>query len=413
MSKDSSLTYYTLLTVMTNGSAVARVRYIEPSSGEKKLAEINFLDSTDIADGQQHFLIPDGDPLPIECSEISNFHSPRFVFKKQYEGSDIYDAPDAIFYQFPDGSWRVSEQVVSQQKSNTELKKEVEFVTIFYNEMDEFYKYLFEMSPYYRSPVKRKEKIYLITVANTLDSKIGTSSMKDMSNILASFTKLAYDVNMDMHVVKIMDKAFSRQTIELTLAKLHPSPIDIVIFYYSGHGFRYSDDKSDYPRMSLRVGKTVDINKNNLSVEAIYRLLLRKNARVTLMLSDCCNDDIGAVAPSGSVPITTKSPPESFKPALNVSVFNQLFAPGKPTAIIVSSAERNQLAVGNPKIGGYFTSVFTAELLKTLYGVASNDTWLRLLASTKKQASWRSLAAECAPKVRCVQTARFDFGAMH
>lgn len=407
--KDSSLTYYTFLTLQNNGSAVARIRYIEPVSKEARLLEINLLDSADTGgsvDNETHYLIPDGEPLPIEGASVSDFHLLRFVFKKQTEGNEDFYVPEAIMYQLPDGSWQLSEMLINQQKSNAQLKQEADIVTVFYNETDEFYQYIFADRTNVRSPEKRKEKLYLITVANTLDSQVGVTTQVDMSNIVATFTQLAQDLNMDIQVQKIMDNSFGKKTVELALAKLRPKSIDIVVFYYSGHGFRYSNDASEYPRISLRIGTVPDIDKNNLGLESIYKTLLKKKAKVTLVLSDCCNDDIGAPVPAGPGLVKTKAPTGELKPLLNTAICEQLFFPAVPVSMVIGSADKFQLAVGNPKLGGYFTNSFTVELRKILYGMGTNATWLSILASTKKQASWLSLSAPCG-KNRCVQSARF------
>jgi len=412
---DSSLTCYTLLTLQSNGSAVARIRYIEPASGEPRLIQVNLLDSAD-ARGDIHFqeqyLIQDGKPMPIAETTMadtsnSGFNSLRFIFKKQTDGKEDFYVPDAILYKNASGSWQKSEMLVNLQVSDTELKEQAEFLNRFYKKTEEFYKYIVERPPYFRSPVKRREKLYLIAVANTLDVKIGITAKADIANVVNTFTQMAQDLNMDILVQKIMDNAFGKQSVELALAKLRPSPVDIVVFYFSGHGFRYSEDQSSYPRISLRIGTAPDLAKNNLSLESVYKTLLQKKAKVTLVLSDCCNDDIGSLVPSGSGRIVVKAP-IGLKPALNMSVCTQLFFPAKPTSIIIGSAEKNQLAAGNPVLGGYFTNVFTAELRKALYSVAASDSWRRVLASTKKQASWESLRAECAPQVRCVQSAKIE-----
>ncbi|WP_348072110.1 caspase family protein [Dyadobacter sp.] len=409
ISPDSTLTYYTFLTQYDNGRGIARIRYTEPSSGENRLVEINLRDSADARGGlesQEHFLIDEGEPLPIQGAGLAGFLMPRFVFKMQKEEEDVFYVPDAIAYQWPDGSWRTSEMLVNQQKSNRDLKKERDLVSVFFNESDAFYLYLYAMRTSPRDPTKRKEKLYLITVANTLDSTIAKSTRRDVANVVKIFTQLTTDANMDMLTQMVIDSALSKRAVELVLAKLRPSPVDIVVFYYSGHGFRYSNDKSEYPRMSLRTSQKAELSKNNMSVEGIYKVLLTKKARVTIVLSDCCNDDIGEPVPSGPTLMKSRGPSGDYIPVLNKGVMNRLFFPQKPLAILIGSADRNQLAVGNPSLGGYFTNSLTVELRKVLYGMPENATWVSILANTKKQASWLSLSAACGDN-RCVQSARF------
>jgi hypothetical protein len=227
-----------------------------------------------------------------------------------------------------------------------------------------------------------------------------------MANVVNIFTQLATDMNMDILTQKIMDNNLSKKAVELVLAKLRPSSVDVVVFYYSGHGFRYSNDVSEYPRISLRINQKTELSKSNMSVEGIYKLLLQKKAKVTLVLSDCCNGDIGEHAPFGPTFMKSRAPSGDSKPVLNKGIASRLFFPAKPLSILIGSADKNQLAVGNPSMGGYFTNSFAVELRKVLYGMPGDATWLSILANTRKQASWLALAALCGEN-RCVQSARF------
>ena len=65
---------------------------------------------------------------------------------------------------------------------------------------------------------------------------------------------------------------------------------DIVMFYYSGHGFRYPNDASDYPRMWLKTGSDENVETNNLRIEEdVYDHIIKMGAGVNIVLSDCCN----------------------------------------------------------------------------------------------------------------------------
>jgi hypothetical protein len=409
-SKDTSITYYTFLILQNNGTATARIRYIDPLSGEKNLVEINLRDSADVRGGLEnpdHYLIMEGDPLPKEGTNVAGFHLPKFKFKRQTEQLESFYVPESVMFNLPDGTWTKAGMLVNEQKSLAQLRREEDFVTVFYNEMDEFYTYLFGMRTSPRDPQKRKEKLYLITVVNTLDSSIGETTRRDLINITNMFTQLARDINMDIVIQKIADNVLTRQSVETALARLRPAPIDIVIFYYSGHGYRRGNDASNYPRMSLRINGQGDLEKNSLSLEAVYKTLAQKKAKVTLVIGDCCNENIDAPIPSGPSLMQTKAPGGELKPVLNASLFRQLFFPVNQVSILVGSADKNQLAVCNPNLGGYYTSSFTAELRKTLYGIPTIATWLTILASTKKNASWLSLSAPCG-QGRCVQSARFS-----
>jgi hypothetical protein len=415
---DSSLTFYTLLSFYQNGTGTARIKYKDPSTGDNRLFDINLLDSAGADVGKQRYLIQSGEALAVEGFADSNYVSPKYVFQKKKEDDQVFFEPSALMYQWPDGSLHSSEIQMKRQLDRTELRREDDLVLFFYDMDSDFYGRLHAMRASPPSANTRKEVLYLITVVNTLDSTIGSSAGRDMGNMMRLFTRMAADMEMEMRVQKIMDQDFAKMSVEVALAKLRPSPIDIVVFYYSGHGFRYSNDASLYPRMSFRTKPHADLAKNNLSLEAVYKVLLRKKARVTLVLADCCNEDIGVPVPLAEEYIIMKS--SNRKPPLNKELCKKLFFPPKPISILVGAADKNQLAVCSDELGGYFTHSFTSELESEFYqSFSSASTWRSILATSRKKAFIRSLEAPCEtrdgkidPKtgkmyVPCQQMARF------
>ncbi|MCF0075024.1 caspase family protein [Dyadobacter sp. CY261] len=415
---DSSLTFYTLMSFYSNGSGLATVKYKDPSSGENRLFEISLLDSAGADVSKQRYLVQSGEALPIEGFVDSNYVSPKFVFQKKKEGDQTFFEPSALMYQWPDGSWHSSEMLMNKQMDSRELRGEDALVLFFYDSDSDFYNRLHAVRSTPPSATARKEKFYLITVINSLDSTIGASADKDMRNVVRLFTQVAQDMEMEIRVQRIMDKDFSKMSVEVALAKLQPSPIDVVLFYYSGHGFRYSNDASLYPRMSFRTKSYADLDKNNLSLEAVYKVLVRKKAKVTLVLADCCNEDIGVPVPLAEEFIRMKS--SNRKPPLNKQLCKKLFFPPKPVSILIGAADKNQLAVCSNELGGYFTHSLTSELETQFYqSFSSEGTWRSILAASRKKAFNRSLEAACEtrdgkvdprtgkPFAPCLQMARF------
>ncbi|GGM81576.1 hypothetical protein GCM10010967_11720 [Dyadobacter beijingensis] len=409
---DSVVSYYTFLTLYNNGSGIARTRFKDPVSGENRLFETALLDSAGTDPTKRRFLVQRGEVLPIEGTPGRLYVPPKYVFEKYEEAGETYFKPAAWAYQWPDGSWHYSEMLVNAQKTRADLQRDADLVTFFFSAGDLFYQSLFLMRS--GSPNQRKEKLHLIAVANTRDTTLGSSTRRDLDNIVGMFTRIANGLDMEIRVRKIADADFTKTAVEIAIAQLQPAPSDIVVFYYSGHGFRYSNDASLYPRMSFRTQPFADLAKNNMSVEGVYKALLRKKAKVTLVLSDCCNEDIGSPVPMVEEFLRVKAPPG--RPPLNISLCKKLFFPEKPVGIIIGSADKNQLAVCTDKLGGYFTNAFKVELEKRLFELSPADiTWRTILAASRQQAFELSLGADCNRNERgadakvqpCVQKARF------
>jgi hypothetical protein len=145
-----------------------------------------------------------------------------------------------------------------------------------------------------------------------------------------------------------------------------------------------------------------------LSVEYVYKLILGLGARVSIVLADCCNDDIGKIGPPGGSILNTRSDGlNTTSQSLNMNNCNALFFSKSPVRIIASSTQINQLAIGNPSIGGFFTYFFNGLLKNSLYTPGKNDSWIGIMTGAKEKARWQATSAMCG-STRCVQLTEMD-----
>ena len=405
------LDYFIFLTVQTDGTAIARIRFIDPISGEDKLIAQKFTDSSDqsIPDSTNPFnkyLIAADPPDYLIGTDDTSFIVPKFMFQKQVAGEDSLYVPVSVSYKVSGQKWVMAQMVANQQKGYDELSKQKDFVSHFFNEKDAFYAYLFTLDTRALTRLERSAKLFLIVVANTNDPEIGVSSKKDLDKITATFTTLKEQLGIPMIMQTISGDNYSKILVDDAINTLKPAPIDMVVFYYSGHGFRYTNETSDYPRISLRTSKTQDLDKNNLSIEDVYNRILKKSARVTIVLSDCCNDDIGAPVPVGKDPLRTKGTGIAGL-KLNFDHCKALFFPDHPISVLSAAAQANQLSSGNPALGGFFTNFFQSQLVNSLYGIDGESSWLKILVNAKESTRKQALTAACG-NGRCVQTATIN-----
>jgi hypothetical protein len=409
-SNNPAISQHSFLMLESDGTATARIWYTKPGTNDTCLFECSLADSIFAElhqSDERKYLVPNGEPRIIKGLPDTNLSLPRYIFNKQVGSGAVLYVPVLAEYKTNDGIWLGSEMILNKEKNLEDLSKEPKPLLQFYNREDDFFKYV--IKPVSRggpTGIIRKEKLYLIVVANTNDTSIGPSVKKDLENITKTFTGLTKDLGMEMIPTIISGDAFSKNAVELALSKrtLKPAPIDIVVFYYSGHGFRYSDDTSRYPRMSLRTdSKTQKRSEYNLRVEEIYQTILKRGARVNIVLSDCCNENVGYPRPEGKDILTPRGS-ETWPGKLNMENCNALLFPEKPVSILIGSAEKDQLASGNPNAGGYFTSFFRSELEKSLYGFQSSTSWKKMLLSAKEKARYMATSAICG-NGRCVQRA--------
>ena len=407
------LVHYCFLVVESDGTAKARVRYKEPVTGTDHIVELSLTDSLMPELGvnpTERFLVPDAEPFDLTGNTDTALRSLRFRFKRESDSSGSYYVPIGEDLMLSDMKWIPAVLQVNQQKTLEDLLAAPDFVRVFYLEDDDFYKYIFGNNT--RGPLgeKRKERFFLVLVAGTNDPTIGTAVKKDLSKIDTYFSTLANDLGVEYIPTYVTGNDFTRQNVLRAVGQLEkakPAPIDIVVFYYSGHGFRYSNDSSKYPRMSMRRNDEENRDTINVGLEEVYDRMIKLGAKVTMVIGDLCNEDKGLPVPVGREVLKPKINNKGFSTMLNRDNASALFFPKAPISILVGSAEPNQLAVGNPSTGSFFTDSFLSQLEQSFYGPLKNPSWLRLLGQSRELTRRKSLAGACptGSRTRCIQTA--------
>lgn len=405
--KNAPDTFYTFLQLSPDGHATARVRAKEPSSKREFIFEISLKDSvpetsatTDIA------LYGVKEPELIIGMTDQYFFNPVFIFKMLAKGADVVYVPKEIRISTaaaPDIPCTVLKSMTWNDES---LRTQTALVKSFYTEEEPFYIYVMEGKKR-AIPKPRKENMFLIVVANTLDPTIGSSSKKDFDNITTLFTRLAADLGIQqVNKTYIQGDQFSKAVAERAIAALKPAPADIVVFYFTGHGFRYSDDTSTYARMSFRTKLVPTATDNNLSLEDVADRIKKTKPGLSLVIADCCNEDIGATPRKGSGLLTTKG--LTFN-NVNIDNASKLFFPPVPSSVIIGAAGEKQFSVCNPAVGGFFTYFFTSALYQKVYGFHPvQPEWWSVIISANDLTRQKALTAQCGDaNARCIQTPVF------
>lgn len=406
------LAYHIFLTVNENGSGQARILYTD-ADGINKIVQQNYNDSSSFTSNSLSdslkILSPIDKAKNADETDDTAFIAPRYLFKKQISGNTFFYIPAGVDYTINGNQWQTATTTVSEQKTFAWLSQQKDFVKLFFNAYDPFYKYLFNIDNRGLNNVEKQTKLFLIVVANTKDSVIGANCRLDMTRIINFFTTLTGKLNITMLTDSIAESALSKTAVDKAIDNwLKPSPNDIVVFYYSGHGFRYSLDISKYARMSFRINGVGDLSKNNLLLEDVYKRILNKGAKVNIVIGDCCNSDIGLPPSIGLLPFKTRDAGITTQ-NLNIDISRALFFPTHPISAICSAAEKGERSVCNPKIGGFYTNFFLEEMNKTLYGNSGIIYWLRLMLNAQESTRKQALTALCDDiSHRCIQKAEID-----
>lgn len=139
--------------------------------------------------------------------------------------------------------------------------------------------------------------LHLIVVANTNVSDIGTACEKDMVNLSSEFGGIARVLGMKYDLQTIKGGSYSKENLARLIRNFTPDQKDVVVFVYTGHGFRFDDQQDYYPNMDLSPTSYDDPTKNYVALSDLYKELVAKGARLSLVFSDCCNNKVGATTP--------------------------------------------------------------------------------------------------------------------
>lgn len=210
-------------------------------------------------------------------------------------------------------------------------------------------------------------KIHLITVSNTM-SNIGPSCQVDENNMVREFENISEALNIPLNKVVLNNKDVSRTALSNALRNLNPGSNDIVVFAYSGHGYRWSNQTSKYPNLDLRYSDYMEIsNTNNYNLEDVYNEITAKGARLNIVIGDCCNSDIGVTSRGGNPSLASRSFTQG-----QVEKLAELFIQ-KRGNIIAAAARPYETSCGSNADGGYFISSFIASLHKETSSIADDE----------------------------------------
>lgn len=268
-----------------------------------------------------------------------------------------------------------------------------ELVLQFFNKDEEFYTSLFEVSTRPLRPDQLGSTMHLIVVADTQDEEIGPTCEKDRLRVTKNFRELAAFMGIGFKENAVFGEKYNKKNVMAAIQGLQPSSKDIVVFYYTGHGFSNPKDQHQFPHLVLRQASFEPLLENSLNMENIYKMITAKGARVNLVMSDCCNSDPAAIAPSMADVTRTRNSGVSW----DKNTCQSLFMPAKPVSILMTAASKGELAAGNMAYGGFFSYNFKAALDRSLspFNTMRGITWEQIVKDAQKQTIIKANNTDC------------------
>lgn len=192
-------------------------------------------------------------------------------------------------------------------------------------------------------------KLYAFLICDTHASNIEESVEADYRNMQRELRKICRDTRLRPRFRKFKGNRVSADIIE-SIEKLKVRDDDVVLFYYSGHGMRFSSQDDPFPMLDFEYGDYV------LSQWDVTQEIMSKNPRLVLSITDCCNNVVDKWFFSGSKRERRKN-------------LRKLFLDSSGT-YIATAAQPGEYSYGlngdwwavDLKQGGFFTNAFLSTL---------------------------------------------------
>ena len=317
---------------------VAMIIYVATTMAQS-LYEVKYYDIVDKQTYKGLFFYTDDDNCFLRCINKKNEYWERnyyCAFEKDDDANYLYFIPkpsedenEPIFPSFcmaysPNGefkttTWAIYDDLEDDDDNMNEVdyfkevdlaEKDKKYFLQFYDEDDKMFKTIMRakqqiseqnndrpnkndnsddnINPDRNAPVT----MHLLLVAATKDESIGESVTTDVNLVKKNFSGIAKRLGIAYKETVISDYDFKKSNIENAVSRLSVGSNDVVVFVYSGHGFRFDDDTDAYPRMYLTYDG--DLNEDTeISTTDLFNEITAKRARLTIFLTDCCNSKVG------------------------------------------------------------------------------------------------------------------------
>jgi hypothetical protein len=226
---------------------------------------------------------------------------------------------------------------------------------------------------------------HLIVTANTEVSDIGQACLVDLNRIKSEFSGVAKVLNMPIKTHVIAGDNYSKESVSKTIEEVSPQKDDVVVFVYSGHGFRFKDQKDYYPCLDLSPSAYDKATENYVMLSDVFKAISEKGARLNIVLSDCCNSEVEQTLPL----LTTNSLFSRANTNFDVEKLKALFV-NSVGNIIATAASPGEVSWCGSN-GGFFTLSIIESLRNQISALsATTPSWDTLIQNAIEAAASKS-----------------------
>lgn len=379
-------TYYGLLIYKDEIHVKMRLTSDETLS-ENKYYEANYTAKVDN--------VKDADDVGVMVYVPDDKDMPYLIW--MWTKSDFSDVEEEPMIAFDNNLDKPSEWIKAKAFAEIPLKNITEkYVRQFYNPDEPEYKQLLEGAETMNEQTLREQMVgscdgtlHLVAAANTNVSDIGQACKVDLRHVESEFRGIAKAVGMNYEEHIVAGDNYGKNQLASVIDNLEPGSNDVVVFVYSGHGFRFQDQTDYYPNMDMSSTSYDDAADNYVAFSDVYDAISKKGARLNIVLSDCCNSYVNAYRPI----ICTNSLYSRSYNSFDVNKLRKLFLRSKGD-LVATAASPGQYSWCGAN-GGFFLQSFI-ESLRDGVSVLSQEqpSWNDIVNEAISNAAWKSSSTD-------------------
>ncbi|MBL8021881.1 MAG: caspase family protein [Leptospirales bacterium] len=209
------------------------------------------------------------------------------------------------------------------------------------------------------------QTLHFLIVADTADQSIGSSVLADLENMQNKAREIAQNAGMRLNLKVVKSPEFNYNSTLAAVQAVNPASNDTVFFYYSGHGYRTRETKTQWPNLYTKSPQP------GLEFSKVLQILEAKNPRLIIALGDLCNSFSDQSTRSTNSRAFAEIQPQNYK-KLFAQFAGRVYASG-------SKPGQYSFAMDD---GGAFTNQFLQALASEVR--ADEPSWKRLMAVATK-----------------------------
>jgi len=379
------VSYKCLLIEKDNGNFYMRIRYTDKTD-KVRLVQTDYSILRGSSNGKVYKILKANTPKYVSKQDDDDYNSIHLFFNENAAIPWIYFDLSDSKTKIPAERYR---KLAKGKVSEAYLKQ------FFFSKEDEFKELVKILEVGEAANPNRFTTLHLIIIANTKITDIGAGCRVDERNVAREFQSIAKTLGVNLKTYLVDGDNFNKIKTQSTLDRLSPTSNDIVVCIYRGHGFRWSDQSEPWPQMDLRNGNYGKISQStSIGLTQAFNTIRNKNARLNIVLADCCNNGIG-VNRRSETPLDDLESKGSY----DTDKLKKLFLESKGS-IISCAASPGEYSWVNTAKGGFYTLSFIEALRKEVSSKNRNEpTWESVLTETVDGAKAKTeRCGECTPQ---------------